>query len=348
MARYPFPIPFGWFCVGYPEEFENGAPRPLFAMDQHFVGWRDEESVLHVMDAFCPHLGAHLGHGGTVDGCQIACPFHGWKFDAAGRNTEIPYSTRTNDRGRIRTYPVVERNGVSMIWWHPDATVEPMWEIPVIPELASPEWGTVIRTERSFDAHVQELAENQVDSAHFRYVHSTPTVPVMEHYETGFPEAMMRSRQTFVTPRGDVDARIDVRSVGPGLSIVEFSGIIDTIDVACNTPIDAEHTVVRSSYRFKSLGDAELTEKIGHAFVNEVDKQMSMEDRPIWEHKAYLPRPALADTDGPFMKFRKWAAQFYPEPIVTDRDVYPPPFWPDRVDEAPAKATAAARMTEDR
>jgi hypothetical protein len=54
-------------------------------------------------------------------------------------------------------------------------------------------------------------------------------------------------------------------------------------------------------------------------------------------------RPALADTDGPFMRFRSWAAQFYAEPVGDERTVYPPPYWPDRLDEAPAKATASAR-----
>jgi hypothetical protein len=27
----------------------------------------------------------------------------------------------------------------------------------------------------------------------------------------------------------------------------------------------------------------------------------------------FLPTPALADTDGPIMKFRKWYSQFYAE-----------------------------------
>ena len=54
-------------------------------------------------------------------------------------------------------------------------------------------------------------------------------------------------------------------------------------------------------------------------------------------------RPALADNDGPFMKFRKWYAQFYAEPVSDERNVYPPPYWPDKMDETPAKATASAR-----
>jgi hypothetical protein len=94
------------------------------------------------------------------------------------------------------------------------------------------------------------------------------------------------------------------------------------------------------------MGDEKTTRSVGRAFVAEVDKQVR-EDMPIWEHKAHLVRPALADTDGPFMKFRRWASQFYAEspaePGSPERLVYPPPFWPDRVDEAPAKATASAR-----
>jgi hypothetical protein len=43
------------------------------------------------------------------------------------------------------------------------------------------------------------------------------------------------------------------------------------------------------------------------------------------------------------MKFRTWAAQFYAEPVGDERLVYPPPYWPDRLDDAPAKATASAR-----
>ena len=59
---------------------------------------------------------------------------------------------------------------------------------------------------------------------------------------------------------------------------------------------------------------------------------------PVWWRAV-----ALADHDGPFMKFRKWAAQFYAEPVSDDRTVFPPPWWPDRADEAPAKATASAK-----
>ena len=67
---------------------------------------------------------------------------------------------------------------------------------------------------------------------------------------------------------------------------------------------------------------------------------------PIWEHKAHLVRPALADNDGPFMKFRKWYAQFYAETDDghdAETTVFPPPYWPDKMDEVPGKSTASVK-----
>jgi nitrite reductase/ring-hydroxylating ferredoxin subunit len=351
-SRFPFPIPFGWFCVGYPDEFGAGEPaKALYYLGRHLVAWRDPRGELHVQDAFCPHLGAHLGHGGIVDddGC-IQCPFHGWKFDGAGVNVEIPYSDRTNRKARLRTFPVVERNGVSMIWYHPDDSVAPMWEVPTIPEFdgdgdGDSSWRDVGRTSYVIDTAIQEMAENAVDAAHFRYVHGTATVPAIDAYETGFPVAAMRSSQKFPTPRGVVEGRIDSTSHGPGLSLVSFSGVVDLLNLAVSTPIEADRCVVRFNFRVKDLGDSATTEGVGRAFAEEVHRQI-LEDKPIWEHKAHLVRPALADTDGPFTRFRKWYAQFYADGVDDgdERSVFPPPWWPDRATEAPRRATASARL----
>ena len=70
--------------------------------------------------AFCPHLGAHFGFGGSVVDDRLACPFHGWRFNGDGENTLIPYADRTNKKACLRTYPTVERNGLIMAWYHPD------------------------------------------------------------------------------------------------------------------------------------------------------------------------------------------------------------------------------------
>lgn len=323
MSRSPFPIPYGWFQVGWPSDVAVGESKPLRYFGRHLVWWRDEQGVAHVQDAFCPHLGAHLGHGGKVVGCELACPFHGWRFDCDGRNTLIPYSERTNGKARLATYPVVEINGLTMVWYHPDGA-EPMWEIPEVPEFNDSENFTPMVT-REFHIHApwQDIAENGVDSAHFRYVHNTEEVPVLDSYETDGPRTRMRSTQKFPTPQGVVDGRIDADQYGPGFAVIRFSGIVDTYLMGCNIPISENECEMRFNFCVRKLGDDKLNSTVGDAFVEEVSRQVR-EDRPIWENKAFLVRPALADTDGPFTRFRKWASQFYAEGVEMDQLVYEP------------------------
>ncbi|MGI8711168.1 MAG: Rieske 2Fe-2S domain-containing protein [Acidimicrobiales bacterium] len=342
--RYPFAMPSGWFAVAETPDLAARQARAAYYFGTHLVLWRDQAGDAHVMDAFCPHLGAHLGHGGTVEGCEIVCPFHGWKFDAEGSNTDIPYSERTNKRAQVRAYPVVERNGFVYTWYHPDGEA-PTWEVEEVAEIGGGEFSGPKRTDHLVQAGIQEMAENGVDSAHFRYVHDTATVPEIERYEVDGHRTVMQSSQKFPTPRGVVDGRIDSSADGPGVSIVRFSGIVDTLLVSASTPIDAGSTHTRFNFYVRNLGDAATNSSVGDAFAAEVDRQF-IEDVPVWEHKAHLVRPALADNDGPFMKFRKWYAQFYAEPVSDDRTVFPPPYWPDKLDETPAKATASARHAD--
>jgi phenylpropionate dioxygenase-like ring-hydroxylating dioxygenase large terminal subunit len=345
MSRYPFPVPFGWFQVAWADELAPGEVLPRYYFGRHLVLWRDDTGIAHVQDAFCPHLGAHLGHGGAVKGTEITCPFHGWEFDGEGRNTCIPYSERTNAKARIRTYPAIERNGLIMTWYHPDESVAPMWEIPVLPEFATDsEFSEPVHRRYTVRAAWQELAENGADPAHFRYVHNTEVVPEVDEYVIEGPHAMMRSTQKFPTPRGVVEGRIDVDNWGPGFAFTWFRGIVDTLLMGCNTPIDEETCELHFTFTVRKFGDdAATTSTVGQAFVEEVHKQV-IEDGPIWENKAHLVRPALADTDGPFMKFRKWAAQFYAEGVDEDRLVWEPPP-PGTYESAmvPTEATASRK-----
>ena len=320
--RWPWPIPFGWFCLGWSHDLVTEQVVARRAFGRELVLWRDADGDAHVHDAYCPHLGAHLGVGGVVVGCEIACPFHAWQFDADGRNTLIPYSERTNGKARLQPYPVVERNGLLMVWYHP-AGEPPKWEVPEVPEFADPAFSSPMCRQFEIAAPWQEMAENGVDSAHFRYVHRTAEVPVLERYDTDGHRSIMRSKQFFVTPRGNTEGRIDSDGHGPGFSVVRFGGIVDTVLLGCATPIERDRCEMRFTFTVRRFADDALTSSVGEAFVNEVSRQL-LEDKPIWENKTFVERPALADTDGPFLQFRQWAAQFYVDPAdstaTTPRD----------------------------
>ena len=53
--------------------------------DEELVAKTNACGELRVFDAFCPHQGAHLGHGGSLDDDCLRCPFHGFHFDPEGR-----------------------------------------------------------------------------------------------------------------------------------------------------------------------------------------------------------------------------------------------------------------------
>ena len=68
--------------------------------------FRTESGQVHVLDAYCQHLGANMGVGGTVEGENIVCPWHGWRWRGDGTNALIPYSKiGCKNNVRIRTYP---------------------------------------------------------------------------------------------------------------------------------------------------------------------------------------------------------------------------------------------------
>lgn len=304
------PIPFGWFQVGWAADVTAGVVHPLQYFGQHLVLWCDDAGRPHLHDAFCPHLGAHLGHGGRVSGDSIACPFHGWQFNGDGQNTKIPYSARVNRSCALRSYPLIERNGLLLAWFHPNGD-EPSWDIPEIPELAdSATYSDSQTREFHVGAAWQEMAENGADSAHFGFVHGQEIVPTIDAFEIAGPILRMRSTQRWPTPDGVVDAFVEATNYGPGFSIVRMTGIIDTVSIGCNTPVSHDRCHLRFTFTVKKLGDPTITAAVGDGFINLLTEQIG-EDVRVWEHKAYLPTPALSDRDGPIARFRSWAQQFY-------------------------------------
>ena len=75
--RFPFPVPNGWFVVAESRDLEPGDVQSLYAFGRDLVLYRTEGGEAHLIDAYCPHLGAHIGAGRKVDGEGIRCPFPG-------------------------------------------------------------------------------------------------------------------------------------------------------------------------------------------------------------------------------------------------------------------------------
>lgn len=319
----PLPMPFGWFQVLYSSEIAAGESKPIEYFDDELVIFRTESGTVHVMDAYCAHMGAHLGYGiheqagggSQVVGENIVCPFHGWQYNGQGQCVHVPYAKNPPPRVQkgeqlVRSWPVREVNQCILVWYHPEG-IDPTFEPDVVEE-ASPdndEWGELQTFSWDIGTHMQEIGENAVDPAHFLYVHGTDDVPDVELMEFDGHRRQGHLKTRNPTPQGIVEGAIENRNIGPGLAVVRFTGICETILLANISPIDKESS--RAMYAFIQKKEDEGTPmgRVGEAIIANICQQME-EDRIIWDRKKYFEKPLLCDGDGPFFKFRQWYSQF--------------------------------------
>ncbi|MGW0172379.1 Rieske 2Fe-2S domain-containing protein [Rhodococcus sp. NPDC003322] len=316
--------PTGWFQIGWSTDLEAGAVKPLRYFGHDLVAYRTEVGRLVVLNAYCEHLGAHLGHGGSVSGDDIRCPFHGWEWSPEGRNTCIPYQKATNRVRRIGTWAVAERDGIMYIWHDVDGG-DPLYDVPSIFDLfpgsgsASDyhEMGEAGRFETAeLPIHPQYAAENGVDFAHFKYVHRADELPTVVGREFGEHDFKTELALNFKRRGADgefeiVEGRTHASLLGLGLGFSYAYGVGGICALTAVTPVDDERSVLRFS-AWASKEDGEDDARVAKRQRSAVGQLKA--DIAIWEHQRYTEPPGLATAEAAgFRDIRKWARRFYPE-----------------------------------
>ena len=81
--------------------------------------FRTSTGKLGIIDAYCPHLGANLAAGGTVEGEALKCPFHGWEFNCDGKCVRVPYAKdpeKVPEEAAVKKYTCMELNDQILLW----------------------------------------------------------------------------------------------------------------------------------------------------------------------------------------------------------------------------------------
>lgn len=303
----------GWYRALQADELPPGAVRPLDYLGRRLVAYRGEDGLPAIFDAHCPHLGAHLGVGGRVDGAWLRCPFHGWAFGRDGVCRDIPYARRIPDRAVVRSHPVVERNGALFFWFDP-AGGAPSFEVPVLPEWGHPDWSpSWHRTVWTVQTHPLDILENGIDFPHSMPVHGFDAPRGFYAFEgplyrwgaeTGKTIELLDDRREHF--------RFAVETWGLGVSHVHYDGLFSVVFQIGQTPIDERTTQIDFSVltRARDRDDPEIGPALARYVADNV--RTFEQDFPIWENKAHRAHPLLCDGDGPIPAFRRWASQFYP------------------------------------
>ena len=348
--------PIGWFVVAFSEEVPAGEVVRMRYFGRDLIAYRGASGAPYVADAYCPHLGAHLGHGGAIEGETIRCPFHRWRFEGdGGRCVEIPYTDKVPPRAKLGTLPVRELNGT--IYAFHDPSGGPPWELP---ELAEEGW-TARRTVhwRDLRTHPQEVFENTVDTAHIGPIHAGRGAAIVGKPQ--FDRERMEIDIQFEAPgdivgmpdvMNDVHLHVSLR----GLGWVAVDTHVRNVGVRARqrihvTPVDHETVDIRAVVQVRPTDDPAFTEELARIFYDAYVEDFA-KDFPIWENKRYLGRPLLAKGDGPIGAYRKWCTQFYGAEDRAPRDAAAPtssvPAWLTPLRERVVEMMGRARQLRSR
>jgi 3-ketosteroid 9alpha-monooxygenase subunit A len=319
-----FTFPRGWFVVADAGELgRKPLNRRYFGQD--VVLYRAESGAAVMLDAYCPHMGTHLGKSETswtvvsgelMDGDSIRCPFHGWRFGPDGKCNQIPYfDGPIPEAARVRSWKVEERYGIVFAWHDPEG-LAPDIEVPAYPEWDDPAWARWegLNLIGDMATHPIEVVDNTSDVAHLEALHGG----YVQAYENEVDGPRLWQRQTSrprtddpENPMGGREFSTDVHYSGPGLLCSRYREA-QMAQLIAHTPIDDgvvrlwQATMLRS---FKPAIDDEVRQAL--ARINETMVHGLTEDYEVWSNK----RPALQimqlPTDGPFNQSRTWYSQFY-------------------------------------
>jgi 5,5'-dehydrodivanillate O-demethylase len=158
-----------WQPVFRAADLAPGQAKPIRILSEDFTLYRGEGGAPHVVAFRCAHRGTQLSTG-WVEGDEIRCFYHGWKYDASGQCTEQPAEPEPFcQRVRIRSYPTQEYVGLIFAYLGDE---EPP-PLPRYPELEAD--GTRIVETYSWPCNFFNSLDN--DPIHGAFVHRRPGLP---------------------------------------------------------------------------------------------------------------------------------------------------------------------------
>lgn len=159
-----------WYVVLESKEVKPGRPVGTTRLGEKMVFWRQQDGSVVCMSDLCPHLGAPLSMGKLTDN-HLACPFHGFEYDASGQCVYLPAYGRSGQIPkalRSRVYPAHEAHGMIWIYWgEPKEDLQPPKYFDSI-DLDNFSFSSF---QQPWSVHYSRMAENQLDVMHLPFVH---------------------------------------------------------------------------------------------------------------------------------------------------------------------------------
>lgn len=169
-----------WYIVGWSDEFTT-APVARTILGENLVFFRDSKGELAALRNRCPHRFAPLTDGRVIDDA-IQCPYHGLRFDTAGRCVLNPHPPHTvTDALRVRAYPIIERYAGAWVWMGEGTPDEAL--MPDLGVTARTDGHRYVKGTIPLAANYMLMVDNLLDLTHVPILHdgSVGNAQMMEH-----------------------------------------------------------------------------------------------------------------------------------------------------------------------
>ena len=174
-----------WQPVLVADELLAGRPKRIQVLNQYFTAYRGEDGVAHLVQDACPHRQTQLFLG-WVEGSDIRCFYHGWKFDPKGNCVEQPAENEAyKQRIKISAHPTREYLGLIFAYLG-EGEAPPF---PLMPEIDVAK-DTVLYNRHPVPCNYFQRIENDMDELHLHFVHkvSTDEVGLVEYPDINVTE----------------------------------------------------------------------------------------------------------------------------------------------------------------
>ncbi|MGD9943056.1 MAG: Rieske 2Fe-2S domain-containing protein [Burkholderiaceae bacterium] len=181
-----------WHPIAVARDVPRGKARAVRLLGEDLTLYRGHGGKIHLVAGRCAHR-LTLLHTGWIEGDDIRCMYHGWRFDPSGKCVERPAerSGRESNIG-IQAYPVREYSGLVFCYLGEDTP--PEFDLP---RKAVFETSGMLLFQRQeiWPCHWLQNVENSLDAVHVSFAHQmgrvgafgeaiTADVPEVSYRET--------------------------------------------------------------------------------------------------------------------------------------------------------------------
>lgn len=159
-----------WHPIAPAQELTDERPKKrVRVLGEDLVLYRTDDGGYGLIAEQCAHRAASMYYG-FIEGCDIRCAYHGWRYDQTGQCQEQPFeqdNRRFKERVKMAAYPVQRYRGLLFTYMGPQpAPLLPKWDV-----LTRDDGPLRIRVDPVLNCNWLQPMENSVDTVHTFYLH---------------------------------------------------------------------------------------------------------------------------------------------------------------------------------